>query len=62
MATLRTSLGTPALQSVSTIARTQFTTCGAGLMITAEPAARAASTPPAAIATGKFQGGVTTTS
>ncbi len=36
--------------------------CGAGLMMTPLPAASAASTDPAGIATGKFQGGVTTVS
>ena len=37
------------------------TTCGAGLIITAAPAASAANTPPMGMATGKFHGGVTNT-
>ena len=37
------------------------TASGAGLRMTALPAASAASTPPAGMDSGKFQGGVTTT-
>ncbi|MDR6117306.1 hypothetical protein QE370_000490 [Aeromicrobium sp. SORGH_AS981] len=40
----------------------QRAACGAGLTTTADPAASAASVDPAGIATGKFQGGVTTVS
>ena len=38
----------------------QWTTCGAGLMMTAEPAASAAIMPPVGMAMGKFHGGTTT--
>ncbi len=56
------SAGTPADSSASTSTAPHRAACGAGLMMTAEPAASAASTEPAGIATGKFHGGVTTVS
>ncbi|CAI8356734.1 MAG: Uncharacterised protein [Cellulomonadaceae bacterium TMED98] len=37
----------------------QRRTCGAGLIMTADPAARAEVTDPVGIATGKFHGGAT---
>ena len=49
----------PALNSAFATATPQFLTSGAGFRITVLPAARAASTPPIGIATGKFQGGTT---
>ena len=59
---VRTSRGTPASQRASTITAPLRRACLAGLMTTAEPAARAASAEPAGMATGKFHGGVTTVS
>ena len=55
-----TSRGTPACQSASATTAAQRRACGAGLNTTPDPAASAASTPPAGIAIGKFHGGVTT--
>ncbi len=57
-----TSRGTPACQSASATTAAQRRAWGAGLKTTPDPAASAASTPPAGIAIGKFQGGVTTVS
>ena len=54
--------GTPASHSASASTAPQRAACRAGLRMTPEPAASAASTPPAGIATGKFHGGVTTVS
>ena len=57
-----TSRGTPASHRASATTAAQRRACGAGLNTTPDPAASAASTPPAGIATGKFHGGVTTVS
>ena len=61
-ASRKTSVGTPPSHSACTMTAALRRACGAGLMITPDPDASAASTLPAAIATGKFQGGVTTVS
>ncbi|SIM75587.1 Uncharacterised protein [Mycobacteroides abscessus subsp. abscessus] len=53
------SRGTPASHRASAITAPQRWASAAGLKITAEPAARAASADPVGIATGKFHGGVT---
>ena len=55
-----TSAGTPARRQCSTTSRPTRRVCGAGLRITALPAASAASTPPAGMAYGKFHGDATT--
>ena len=57
-----TSRGTPASQRASIITAPLRRACLAGLITTAEPAARAARVEPAGMATGKFHGGVTTVS
>ena len=57
-----TSRGTPASHSASASTAAHRRACGAGLKTTPEPAASAASTPPAGMAIGKFHGGVTTVS
>ena len=56
----RSFAGTPASWQQSARKRPTATVWGAGLRITPEPAARAASTPPAAMASGKFHGEATT--
>ena len=56
-----TSVGTPAAQQASATTSAQRGVSGAGLNTTALPAARAASVPPAGMATGKFHGGITAT-
>jgi hypothetical protein len=53
------SEGIPASSIASQMISAQRGTSGAGLKITPLPAASAASTPPAGMATGKFQGGTT---
>src|SRR5665647_2518912 len=62
--TWSTSAGTPSAASASCTAAiatpAHSGVCGAGLISTGDPAARAASTDPTPIATGKFHGGVTT--
>ena len=57
----KTSRGTPAAQSACASPQPTSTASGAGLRMTALPATSAASTPPAGIESGKFHGGVTTT-
>lgn len=52
----------PAAQSASVITAAQRRAWGAGLKTTPDPAASAASTPPAGMARGKFHGGATTVS
>ncbi|CAB4877223.1 unannotated protein [freshwater metagenome] len=56
------SRGTPAAHNASTITAPLRRARVAGLIITGEPAARAARVEPAGIATGKFHGGATTVS
>ena len=57
----RTLRGTPASHRQRASHQPTSTASGAGLRMTALPAASAASTPPAGMESGKFQGGVTTT-
>ena len=57
----KTSRGIPASHSRPASHQPTSTASGAGLRTTALPAASAASTPPAGMDSGKFQGGVTTT-
>ena len=57
----RTSRGTPARQHWLASSQAVWRVSGGGLRITVLPAIRAASTPPAGIAYGKFHGDATTT-
>lgn len=56
----RTSSGTPASWKARTSSAAQRRAGGAGLRTAVEPEARAAATPPAGMASGKFHGEATT--